>query len=301
MVCASREEMMADFKCGRMSWKPLKVFGAQVDFDLSENMADEETKCFVHLFNHYDLLVFHGQKVNLERQGDIVSNFGPIRRTSENMGYLTNEANGNIGNVAGLAFHSDYAWAPSPIMALSLHAVDLVDGASSTKFASAVRAYETLPEKTKVRLKGVDVDIVPPLYDKTEKAGRELDPGAFVLHERRPAVQTCDRTGRPYLMVNWMQALYLYDMPAAESDALLKEIFEHLYRADNLHEHVWRNGDFVLWNNRTLHHARGNMSQVGKRLLQRVAAGLSLHEQYPDLAKSYNEGVAVEKHAGAIG
>jgi len=292
--------MMADFKCGRMNWSPLPVFGAEVDFDLNQDMTDAETKCFVDLFNRHDLLIFRKQKVDLQRQADIVSNFGPIRRTSENLGHLTNEANGNVGNVLGLSFHSDYAWAPVPLMALSLHAVDLVDGASSTKFASAVRGYEKLPAETKARLKGVDVDMVPPLYDKTDKAGRELDPNAFVLHERRAAVQACDRTGRPYLMVNWMQALRLYDIPTAESDALLEEIFSALYSADNQYEHVWRNGDLVLWNNRTLQHARGNMSNVGKRLLQRVAAGLSLHEQYPDLAKSYNEGIAVEKRAAAM-
>jgi taurine dioxygenase len=284
-----------------MRWTPLPVFGAEVDFDLRQVMTDEEAKGFVDLFERFDLLVFHKQNMDLDRQAEIVGHFGPVRRTSENMGLLTNDASVTVGNVLGLTFHSDYAWAPCPIMALSLHAIDVVDGASSTKFASAVRAYEKLPEKTKARLKGVDVDMVPPLYDKTDKAGRELDPDDFVLHERRPAVQTCDRTGRPYLLVNWMQALRLYDMPTAESDALLAEIFNSLYSADNQYEHVWHNGDFVLWNNRTLQHARGDMSHVGTRIHQRVAAGLSLHEQYPDLARSYNEGVAVEKRAAAMG
>lgn len=55
---------MKTFNCGRMAWTPLKAFGAEVGFDLSERMTDEETACFVTLFDDYDLLVFHEQNLS---------------------------------------------------------------------------------------------------------------------------------------------------------------------------------------------------------------------------------------------
>lgn len=36
------------------------------------------------------------------------------------------------------------------------------------------------------------------------------------------------------------------------------------------------------------------MKKVGKRILQRVGVGRSLHEQYPELAKGYLVGEAVD-------
>jgi taurine dioxygenase len=285
---------MANLNSGRMTWTPLAPFGAAVDFDLNDKITDEETRCFVNLFDTYDLLIFRGQRVKLERHVELVNLFGPVANTSESIGYLTNDDSKVVGNALGLDFHSDYAWAPSPLNALSLHATDVVDNASATSFVSAVRAYERLPAAMKTRLVGVDAIMVAPLYDKTDTAGLDIDPSAFAVQERRRAVTQCDRTGRPYLLVTRLQTIGLFDMAPSESESLLRDLFGQLYSADNQYEHLWRNGDFLIWNNRTLQHARSNMKYVGRRILQRVGAGISLEEQYPELAKSYEEGTPVE-------
>ncbi len=57
---------------------------------------------------------------------------------------------------------------------------------------------------------------------------------------------------------------------AGESDALIKELFDYLYRPENIYEHRWHNGDFLVIDNLALQHARDDVSDVGERTLQRV-------------------------------
>ena len=58
-----------------------------------------------------------------------------------------------------------------------------------------------------------------------------------------------------------------------ESRDLLHPVYDHLYAPERVLEHRWRNGDFIVWDNIALQHARGNLEGVGKRLLQRVIVG----------------------------
>jgi hypothetical protein len=88
-------------------------------------------------------------------------------------------------------------------------------------------------------------------------------------------------TGRPYLLINASQTAYLIGMSEADSDALLEELFSHLYAEDSIYEHKWQRGDLVVWDNRALNHARGKIVG-GTRTLQRVTvAQLSYDQQYP--------------------
>jgi alpha-ketoglutarate-dependent taurine dioxygenase len=60
-------------------------------------------------------------------------------------------------------------------------------------------------------------------------------------------------------------------MDPVEGEALLAELFEHLYAPANLLEHRWRNGDLVLWDNLAVQHARANVQSDGpSRTLQKV-------------------------------
>ena len=52
-----------------------------------------------------------------------------------------------------------------------------------------------------------------------------------------------------------------------DSDALLAELFPYIERTD--YEHVWRLGDFVIWDNRCSVHARTDFPANERRLLKR--------------------------------
>jgi taurine dioxygenase len=58
-----------------------------------------------------------------------------------------------------------------------------------------------------------------------------------------------------------------------ESEALLEELFAHLYRPEAVFEHDWRQGDLVVWDNLAAQHARGNVKLQGpERTLRKVLA-----------------------------
>ena len=58
-----------------------------------------------------------------------------------------------------------------------------------------------------------------------------------------------------------------------ESEALLEELFSHLYRAECIYEHDWRHHDLVAWDNVSVQHARPNVTVEGPvRTLRKVFA-----------------------------
>ena len=65
-----------------------------------------------------------------------------------------------------------------------------------------------------------------------------------------------NRAGVPSLYACLQHTIRVLDMDIADSDALLAQLFDTLYRADNLYEYQWRPGDLVIWDNRTIQHAR---------------------------------------------
>lgn len=60
------------------------------------------------------------------------------------------------------------------------------------------------------------------------------------------------------------------DMPEQESTELLDFLFDHQERRQFVHEHVWRGGDILMWDNRCTLHARTDFSAGARRLMRRV-------------------------------
>jgi taurine dioxygenase len=77
-------------------------------------------------------------------------------------------------------------------------------------------------------------------------------------------------TGRQCLYLDPNATDSILGLPAQESEDLLQELWNYQLSADNIYEHFWKTGDVVLWDNMALVHARGDVSAVGNRTLQRV-------------------------------
>ena len=183
--------------------------------------------------------------------------------------------------VGELAFHSDLAFNPEPFLTISLHATDVEDGRSSTRFVDSCIGYRTLPEATKARLAGHDALHV----FAVDMAGHNSDAPEGLPRATHPLVMEHPRTGEPILYVNLNQTARIVGLAPQESADLLEALFEHLYREENVYEHRWRNGDLVMWDNLATQHARGNVSGVGRRTLQRVVlATKGFFEQNPQFS-----------------
>jgi len=254
-----------------LPWRALEPFGAEVFVDLSAPLSLEEEAELIDLLRDRSLLLARGQLLSMERQQEICALFGPILLREGESGYMSNEQGGP--SASELTFHSDAAYTPHPFDALSLHALDVVDGASSTRFISAERGYSLLPELLRERLETLDQEMIAPHY--TELAGRTCDRREPQAQKRGllPAISINPHNGRPCVWVGEMQTAHLVGIEWEEGRALLHAAFDCLYAPDNQLEHRWCKGDVIIWDNIALQHARGNVESVGKRLLQRVIVG----------------------------
>ena len=54
-----------------------------------------------------------------------------------------------------------------------------------------------------------------------------------------------------------------------ESDEILAFLFDHTEKREFIYEHVWSPGDFVMWDNRCINHARTDFPHTERRLLRR--------------------------------
>jgi taurine dioxygenase len=85
-----------------------------------------------------------------------------------------------------------------------------------------------------------------------------------------PLVITQHETGRKVLKLSPMHAQAILGMDAAESDALLHELADHLVDPRFAYFHTWQVDDAIVWDNwRTIHSATGVPFDV-ERLAQRT-------------------------------
>ncbi len=252
-----------------LTWRPLSPFGAEIDSDLSAPLAPAAQQRLASLLRTYSLLVARGQALTMAEQRALLSHLGPILIREGESGYLSNEGEHDVAR-SGLSFHADAAYTDCPLDAIALHGVDVVDGASSTRFINAERACAALPPALRTALAGREAEMISPGFGiLAARVCDEPEPDAM-LRSVRPAILTNPNSGRPYLNVSEMHTCRLLDMHREESRALLHQVFDILYAPDNCYEHHWHQGDLVIWDNRALQHARGSLKAVGRRMLQRV-------------------------------
>lgn len=255
-----------------LRWRALAPFGIELDCDLSAPHAPARAQRLAALLAHGGYLLARGQALTMEQQTALMEPIGPIIRRPQENGYISTDAEAASSRTE-LSFHADAAYTDAPFAAISLHAVDVVDDASGTRFVSAERGYATLPDALRGRLDAASAEMISPMLEGVGvRACDARDPEATQRAEF-PAVRVNPRTGRPCIGVSEMHTARLTDMDWDASRVLLGEIYDHLYAPENAVEHRWRRGDIVLWDNLTLQHARASLQGAGRRVLQRVVAG----------------------------
>ena len=254
-----------------LPFRRLQPFGVEIERDLAEPLTAAEADHLRAMFNEHGLLLARNQALTMARQRALCAHLGPILDRVGEDGLMTNERGGP--STSELAWHSDAAYTEHPFDALSLHALDVVDGASSTRFVSAEQAFDRLPPDMRDALQRAEQEMISPHY--TALAGRTCarrDPEAQ-KRGLRPAVFTNPHNGRACVWVGELQTARLLGMEWEQSRDLLNTAFDRIYAPEAVFEHRWRNGDLIVWDNIALQHTRGNLDGVGRRLLQRVIVG----------------------------
>jgi taurine dioxygenase len=260
-----------------MRLQPLTVGVDVLDLDLAagiertgEALPIDELRS---AFAGQSLLRFAGQKLSGEQQVAFVARFGPLLAERRLWGYVSNVRDDGIVREGALLFHSDFAFTRMPVQAISLHALEIPSSGAPTLFADARRAAALLPADLRSRLAGRRV---LNMYDFSAPGGQPMRretvrPGSPSFEH--PILAPHPRTGDEVVMANQMHSDSIVGMPAAESAALLRDLFAVLYDDSNLLRYDWSVGDLVLWDNIAVQHGRPDFPVEEPRTLQRVVLG----------------------------
>ena len=254
--------------------------------DLGGVLTEDEYAAIHRAWLDHQMLVFPGQNMSEQDQIRFTTRWGEMpvrkryagrreadRRSHESIMLVSNirENGAPIGSLPDgeMMFHSDGSYDKDPYRYTMLYAVEVPSEGGDTLFADMYRAYETLPGSLKDRLAGATARHgyyagrhVTPEIKATLGVGTE--PDAFI----HPLFTAHEETGRPVLYVSRLLTESLVDV--ADGDALLDELLDHAEAAELIYAHRWTPGDFVVWDNRCLNHARTDFPSGQRRLLRRT-------------------------------
>jgi taurine dioxygenase len=260
--------------------------GAEIEgFDPRAKIDDETWHLLSKTFDDRGVLVFRNIDLDVAMQHHVVEVLyasGDLKRVDyEDRKLFSTVSNTEPdgGSPYGrLLFHTDMMWADPDIanQVPSLYAIEAQQPSTPTIFASTTRAWNTLPEALKARVKGLHArhQSGPQGRGNSPYEHELIQPKWDKLNDTTTAIALPHpRTGAMMLYVGDQHTREIVELPKDESDALLDALYAHLYKTEVLLEHHWRTGDFVIWDNLAVQHARPNVLKDGPaRTLRKIHA-----------------------------
>jgi len=282
-----------------------KHCGAEISgVDLSKDLDDHTFAQVSKAFFDNQVVVFRDQKLTPDQQVSFTRRFGAleqhVRKEHRLEGYPEILIVSNVLNPHGKAigvedagrfWHSDLSYKQVPSLLSALYALEVpVKGSvvlGNTSFASTSAAYDALPDGMKKRLQGLkNVHSYVYYRNKNIQAQKEeqargdravqehaLTPEHLqqVPDAEAPIVRTHPVTGRKGLFINEAHTSHIVGLPKTESDALLRDLCQHIIQPEFQYEHHWRAGDLLMWDNIAVQHkANFNYRLPLRRLMHRT-------------------------------
>lgn len=216
-----------------------------------EGVSDEDQIRFGNLFGEV--------KVRRPRQNESADN--PTQ-------YVSNRRAEGILGEGEIVFHQDHMFFEHPVKAIVLYGIAIPSTGSATKFRNAHTVFANLAPELQQRARGVRCDH---LFDYTADYNAWMDPAKAPPDSPRawqPLVWTGE-DGCEYLWLSPLSAVGFTGTP--DGPALIEDLRIACETIENQHTYVhqWSVGDMVIWNNRTLHHARLPFDSSEDRTLRR--------------------------------
>jgi alpha-ketoglutarate-dependent 2,4-dichlorophenoxyacetate dioxygenase len=174
-----------------------------------------------------------------------------------------------VSSLANQLWHTDASFVDPPGRYSMLSARVIPPVSADTEFADMRGAYDALTEETRASLEGLQVH--HSIAYSREVLGFEFAPDE--KEQLKGAVHPLVRS-----MANGRRSLYLASHASSiigwrlpEGRLLLRELTEHATRPQFVYKHVWKDGDLVIWDNRTtMHRARPFDDKKYRRELRRT-------------------------------
>ena len=273
--------------------------GAEIKgVDLTRPLSKATIEAIEEAWRRHLVLVFRGQTLSQDDQLRFACYFGTLGDRRKVPEQLRSRAEGSrqdnqkILLVSNLKvdgkpigafgegefwFHIDSGYTARPYKYTFLYAIELPCTGGNTVFSNMYKAYEAVPDALKEKLTGRKALHIHE-YNRAKQASSSGDI-SDIPHHFHPLFITHPDTGRKTLFVDRLMTTRIEGMSAEESATILDQLYEIGERREFIFEHVWRLGDFVMWDNRCTIHARTDFPKHERRLLRRCTVeGEPLHD-----------------------
>jgi alpha-ketoglutarate-dependent taurine dioxygenase len=260
------------------------AFGAEIEgLDPTAKLSEDDAALLRRTFDERGLLRFRDLDLTPEYQqylaSLVIGREGPAPDgapyDTSDVFFVSNKEDDGGAPFGRLLYHCDMMWSDNPFQVLTLYGLEVTPPTVPTIFTSATCAWETLPAELRARLEGLHA------LHMTGQARRAGDEEGELLQPQRENAKSVTRpipfahprTGEPILYVSQMMTRKIIELPGQDSEDLLGEVFAHLYDPVRTWQQDWRKGDFVMWDNFAIQHARGEVKSEGPpRTLRKVIA-----------------------------
>ncbi|MFI5660849.1 TauD/TfdA dioxygenase family protein [Streptomyces sp. NPDC051684] len=254
------------------------TIGAEISgIDLNEPLSPELREELNRALLEWKVLFFRAQNLSSEAQREFARNWGELetnplleRGDSEDVVRFDKGAGGvpSYENV----WHTDVTFRERPALGAVLQLREVPPFGGDTMWADMAAAYDNLSDEVKARIEGAEAehDFLPGFrrfYGPERLAPmQELFPQ--VTH---PVVRRHPETGRKMLFVNTSFTTRILGMERAESDRLLRLLYQQAHVPEFQVRFRWQPGDIAFWDNRaTQHYAVADYGDA-RRVAERVA------------------------------
>ena len=269
------------------------VFAGEVtsDIDLATLEDEEALQAIRDGMDRYGVLVFHNQRFTdaeqimfAERLDGQLNRVGvldkakfadralvDISNLDENDEIMDTYARKRMYSLGNRLWHCDAAFNDPRGRYSMLNARSVTPGAGDTEFCDLRAAYDELDDETKALIEPLKAQFsvmhsraTLGFDDFTEEEKVKLK-GAV-----HPIVDTIPGSGRKTLYVA-SHASHIIDWPVPDGRLLLLDLRDHAQQKHLRYRHEWRDGDFVIWDNRcTMHRGLTYEDTKYRRQLVRV-------------------------------
>ena len=247
--------------------------------DLRRPLAPEDIDAIDAAMDKYAVLFFRDQPMDQAQQIACARQFGPLdaglrkatgaptRFDYDELIDISNVAldgavadPGNaklVGTLANQLWHTDSSFQPLPIKYSMLSAVTLPVKGGQTEWADMRAAYDALPDDMRALIAGRSA------HHSTFHSRQMLGDDKYTPEQLKrfppaewPLVRTHPGSKRKLLFVG-VHCDRISGMTIPEGRLLVSELIEHATQRRFVHQHTWRPGDYVIWDNRcTIHRGR---------------------------------------------
>lgn len=261
--------------------KENSCLGASIEgIDLTKPLSDKEVSFISNSLAEYEVIFFKNQRIEPSEHREFALNFGslqthPAYPTVDGYPEITILENDRDNPSKIEEWHTDMTFREIPPLGSILIGRIVPPKVGATLFGSLSKAYESLPEKMKLKLRSLSaVHSFEYGFKESlaEPGGRERLKQALIDNPpvTHPVIRTHPINGRKSIFVNKLFTSHINEVNEEESKEILSFLFEHIKKDEFLMKFEWEKDFIAFWDNRSILHKPDNDYWPQHRKMERI-------------------------------